>query len=68
MHNGGLRVKLPFFTIGHSNRTLEVFIDLLRAKPISPLSRTSERFRSHEPIHSSTRTRFPVPGGRCHLL
>jgi uncharacterized protein (DUF488 family) len=45
-------VKLPFFTIGHSNRTLEAFIGLLREADIAlvadirtiPKSRTNPQF------------------------
>src|SRR6185437_16415445 len=32
------RVKLPFFTIGHSNRSLEEFIELLRSADVSLLA------------------------------
>lgn len=45
-------MKLPFFTIGHSNRTLKVFIDLLREADVAlvadirtiPKSRTNPQF------------------------
>ncbi len=49
----GRRVKLQFFTIGHSNRSLEEFVRLL--------SQTLEGFRGREPIPSSTRIAFPRP-------
>ena len=47
----------PFFTIGHSNRTIEVFIALLRAAEIEllvdirrfPMSRTNPQFNA-EPL------------------
>jgi len=45
-------VSLPFFTIGHSNRTLEAFVDLLKAPRVEcivdvrkmPMSRTNPQF------------------------
>lgn len=48
----GARVGLPFFTIGHSNRSIEVFVDLLREARIElvvdvrkmPMSRANPQF------------------------
>jgi uncharacterized protein (DUF488 family) len=48
-------VKLPFFTIGHSNRSLEEFVELLRAAQIHlvadirtvPRSRTNPQFNRY---------------------
>jgi len=48
----GDRVKLPFFTVGHSNRSLAEFVDILRAADIAlvadvraiPRSRTNPQF------------------------
>jgi uncharacterized protein (DUF488 family) len=45
-------VSLPFFTIGHSNRTLQAFVDLLKAPCVErvvdvrkmPMSRTNPQF------------------------
>jgi uncharacterized protein (DUF488 family) len=52
INNLGLRVTLPFFTIGHSNRTLEEFVALLGAAEIGlvadirriPRSRANPQF------------------------
>jgi len=52
-------VKLPFFTIGHSNRSLEEFIELLIGAHIN-LVADIRTVSEVEPIRSSTRIRFPT--------
>ena len=52
-------MKLPFFTIGHSNRSLEEFIELLNVAHINLVAdiRTVPRSR--------TNPQFNAEAGRC---
>lgn len=59
-------MKLPFFTIGHSNRSLEEFIELLRGAEIGLLEdiRTIPRSRANPQFNENT---LPASLAACDI-